>query len=154
MRNVAAEQMPTVVRADGSRSTSPAKGIFVTDAGQANANKWVARTIITDSSTETSGVLPLLKRKTKLGFVRATKVPRVGHSHSFAIYLTGRLIRLKQRSSTASQRKRSSGDGCNATRRKRSASPTDYLQVKIPHITLNAESIWPEKHAKIEQMLR
>jgi hypothetical protein len=58
MRNVAAEQVPTIVTSDGPKSTISGKGEFVTDQGLAKANKWIHRRIVTDNSTEATGVLP------------------------------------------------------------------------------------------------
>jgi hypothetical protein len=80
MRNVGAEQVPTIVTSDGPGSTSPGKGEFVTDEGLTKANPWNQRRIMTDSSTEAPGMLPAMttvKRRTVMVFPRAKGAPQV-----------------------------------------------------------------------------
>jgi len=81
MRSVAAEHVPVVVTSDGRRSTSPSKGEFVTEAGLTRANTWTSRRIVTDKSTEATGVLPAMtgmKRRTTSVFSKTKIMPRVG----------------------------------------------------------------------------
>ncbi|KIM80854.1 hypothetical protein PILCRDRAFT_9281 [Piloderma croceum F 1598] len=121
MRNVNAEQVATIVMSDGPMSR---KGESVTDD---KANNWIHRQIVTDSSTDATGVLPAMTGAKN----RTTKV-----------------FPMPKRSSS-SGRNRPSEEG---HRKMPSTSPADYLQVNIPHITFETGGIWPEMHAEVEQM--
>jgi hypothetical protein len=77
MRNVNAEQVTTIVTSDGPMSSSPGKGQSVTDD---KANNWIHRQIVTDSSTEATGVLPAMtgtKKRTIMVFPVAKATPKV-----------------------------------------------------------------------------
>jgi hypothetical protein len=62
IRNVNAEQVATIVTSDGPMSSSPGKEESVTDN---KAKNWIHRQIVTDSSTEATGVLPAITRMQK-----------------------------------------------------------------------------------------
>lgn len=74
IRNVNAEQVATIVTSDGPMSSSPGKGESVTDN---KAKNWIHRQIVTDSSTEATGVLPAITRMQKLTIRVFKATPKV-----------------------------------------------------------------------------
>jgi hypothetical protein len=82
MRNVAAEQVPTVVTSDGPNATNVGKGEFVTSEALVKDKTWIQTRITTDDSTEATGVLPAIpiaKRQATMVFPETKALPRVGH---------------------------------------------------------------------------
>jgi hypothetical protein len=146
-RNVAAEQMPTVVTPGGPRSTSAGKGKFGTDQRLAKDKDitWV-QNIMTDESTEATDVFPamaVVKKRTITVFPKTKTTPRV--SRLLLQYSNENLTCLWQQSSPSRRNQRPRdrrGKG-------RTPCPLDYLKVDIPQVTLD---IWPELHAEIEHM--